>query len=172
MRRVQLDFVRRAGHPVLGAAVLVLGLSSTLGACYVFSVLDGQRGQLEGQLWRSRAPAAPSVKGEAEALAAADRLSVQFRRPWEQLLLGLEGIDVPGLRLNQILPQTGPNSRIQLSGDADQSEALYQYMRQLSALHDLRDVYLVQQRWDEQGRVLQFQIVASWDQPLPMQDGR
>jgi hypothetical protein len=172
MRRVQLDFVRRVGHPVLGGAVLLIGLASVLAGCYVFSRIEDERAKVEGQLWRSRAPAAPAVKGEAEALAAADRLSVQFRRPWEQLLLGLEGIDIPGLRLNQILPQVGPHSRIQLSGDADQSEALYQYMRQLSALRDLHDVYLVQQRWDDQGRVLQFQIMASWDQPVPVQDGR
>lgn len=169
MAAVQLDFVRRDGSRVLGVVVLLAGLACALGVSYVSTEADAERAQLEGQLWRLRAPPAPVPKGQAESFAAADRLALQFRRPWEQLFLALEAISLPGVRLTQILPQVaGTRSQLQLSGEADRAEDMYEYLRRLAASGELRDVHLVLQRWDEQSRVHQFQLAASWE-PAPRQ---
>ncbi|KQV59722.1 PilN domain-containing protein [Duganella sp. Root336D2] len=169
MAAVHLDFVRRDGSRALGVAVLLAGLAGALGASYAYTRADAERAQVEGQLWRLRAPPAPVPKGLAESFAAADRLALQFRRPWEQLFLALEAISLPGVRLTQILPQpAGAHSQLQLSGEADRAEDLYEYLRRLAASGELRDVHLVQQRWDEQSRISQFQLAASWEQaPRP-----
>ena len=165
MAAVHLDFVRRDGSSLLGAAVLLAGLACALGANYAYTKADAERAQLEGQLWRLRTPPAAAPKGQAESFAAADRLALQFRRPWEQLFLALEAINLPGVRLTQILPQpAGGRSQLQLSGEADRAEDLYEYLRRLAASSELRDVHLVQQRWDEQSRVHQFQLIAGWEQ--------
>ncbi|WP_154668061.1 hypothetical protein [Pseudoduganella violaceinigra] len=160
-----MDFVGRDGSRVLGLAVLLAGLACALGASYMYSRADAERSMLEGQLWRLRAPPAPVPKGQAEALAAADRLALQFRRPWEQLFLTLEGTSMPGVRLTQILPQTaGARSQLQLAGEADRPEDMYEYLRRLSGSGELRDVHLMQQRWDEQAHIHQFQLAATWEQ--------
>lgn len=165
MAAVQLDFMRRDGSTVLGVAVLLAGLACALGASYEYTRADAERAHLEGELWRLRAPPAPAPKGQAESFAAADRLALHFRRPWEQLFLALEAVSLPGVRLTQILPQpAGARSQLQLSGEAERAEDLYEYLRRIAASGELRDVHLVQQRWDEQARVHQFQLAAGWEQ--------
>jgi hypothetical protein len=163
MREVKLDFVRHEnGNLLFGGFVLAIGLATAVGASYFLNGIEAERTRLEGRLWQLRSPAATTGKGDAALLNAADRLTAQFQRPWDRLFVGLEGIKLKGLRLNQILPQTGEGNRVQLSGEVDEAETLYEYMRRLRG-GDLHDVHLLQQRWDEKSQLTQFRILATWN---------
>ncbi len=142
--------------------LLGLGLAAVGAASWRLSALDAEREALEGRLLRLQAPAAPVSEDDSAALAAADKLSAQIRRPWVQLFMQLEQIQAKGVRLGQILPQAGDKASVQLGGEADDAESLYAYLRQLRQEGGLHEVYLLEQHWDGEKEVLRFQVQARW----------
>ncbi|WP_335711227.1 hypothetical protein [Chitinimonas sp. JJ19] len=165
MARMQLDFVATRRHfSVFGLLLLTAGLACLLLASWRMSQTQQVQQQLEGQLWQLQAPpASPETDTEATALVAADRLARQFRRPWTMLFQRLEQINVPGVRLGQILPQAGDKASVQLGGEASDAESLYEYLRALRRQGGVTDVYLLQQHWDAESEALRFVVQARWD---------
>jgi hypothetical protein len=163
MRTVKLDFVARPQpfNP-FGVLVLLAGLALVGYASWQSSRLDQEREQLEGRLLRLQQPAATASSDDTEALAAADKLTSQIRRPWVPMLQKLEQIESKGVRLDQILPQAGDKASVQLGGQADDAESLYAYLRQLRNEGGLQGVYLLQQHWDDETQTIRFIAQAQW----------
>ncbi|GAB3251213.1 hypothetical protein [Chitinimonas naiadis] len=163
MRPITLDFVRpRLVLSLPGAVLLILGLAAISALSWQLSSLDAERELLEGRLWRLQAPATPASDADTLALAAADKLTTQIRRPWVPLFQQLEQIKGKGVRLGQILPQAGDKASVQLGGEAEDAESLYAYLRQLRSEGGLREVYLLQQRWDAESETIRFVAQARW----------
>ncbi len=166
MAKIELDFIRRPGGVSwIGAPLLLAGLGLVVMATMRLAELDAQQERITGQMWKLQAPAETSPSSDApEALAAADKLARQFRRPWGALFVRLEKIEVKGVRLSQILPQTGNNPGVQLGGEAENNTALYDYLRRLRQEGGLRDVHLIQQNTEENAKGIKFLAQARWSE--------
>ncbi|PHV13528.1 hypothetical protein [Chitinimonas sp. BJB300] len=171
MRKVELDFARKpSGHPILGGVVAALGLIAILTASWRQTDLEAKLARIDGQRLRQNNAQVGPARVDPQAETRARELSTQFRRPWEALFSQLEKTDVKGVQLSQVLPQAVESTesgqrRVLLGGEAEDTAPLYEYLRRLRDQSELQQVHLLQQRWDEQGNVVRFQIAAQWTDP-------
>lgn len=169
MRPVELELlqtVRRSSGG--GIAVLVAGIAAALIAMSYYGDLKGESLQLESQeakLERSARGLAPiqprmdeSLQQEIrEANEVIDRLAL----PWDGLFRSVEDAATDKVALLGIDPDA-KSGTVQISAQASDTQAMFNYVEKLEQQGELSQVYLLQHQQDRRNTPIRFLVSASW----------
>lgn len=176
MRPLSLDFVQALRPSAAGWVLLLLGGLLLLASLLLWQWLAGERQQLAAQLHQER-PQASAAAGPARSASVAQdaallemqRVSVQLRRPWEQLFASLEALPREDIAWLSLTPDAR-KGLLRISAEARDLEAMLAFHRRLEQSPGLSDVSLLNHQVlaDHPGRPVLFNLQARWE----VSDGR
>jgi Tfp pilus assembly protein PilN len=176
IRVLELDFAatpRRGGWAAY--AVLTAVAFATFELLTVHADLLRETETLEyriAQLERRDSHAPVSARTLDETLLGeirfANEVIDQLALPWERLFRAVEGASLPRVALLGIAPDAKAGT-VAISGEAADSEAMFDYLTRLEQQAQLRDVYLLTHQHDPRNsaRPLRFTVTASWNEKQP-----
>ena len=176
MHNIDLDFAQRPGlHRGVAAGLLALGLLALLAAGLRVATLQTQIGHLAAEIddaqranRHERRPLQPTSAADKEAtareLARANQVVASLNLGWSGLFKRLESIQLPGVTLLAVQPESGTARRLRLSGEARRLEDALAYVKQLASTPGLRNAHLVSHEVLQDGGrpTLRFVLVADW----------
>lgn len=165
-RRLELDYVAAAprrrwpGVALLAASLAVAG---ALGLAYRDARQELARLGAERELLPAVERPARSLPPErvAEQVRTAQSVARQLALPWGSLIVVLEEASTADVALLTLQPDAEQRV-LRLTAEARGREAMFDYLRRLSAAHALADVHLVNHQVQEQaaGQPIQFSVQA------------
>jgi Tfp pilus assembly protein PilN len=166
-RLLELDYIappRRSLWPGLVVLVVALAVAGGLLERYRDARREVVRLETETGLMapvRSAPRAVPKERLEEEAKSAAGVVR-QLTLPWAALIGTLEQAATREVAILQLQPDA-EQRLVRLSGEARDREAMFQYLRRLSAAPGLGDVHLVshQVQLEDPQRPIQFAVQAT-----------
>jgi Tfp pilus assembly protein PilN len=171
MRALELDFVqpgrrsRRGGLLLLVAAVIaaftVVSWRTQLQA--EMEALESELARLERHA-QGLAPVAVRIDEAAEQeIRRANEVIDQITLPWGRLFHAVEGAAMGQVALLGIAPDAKAGT-VQVSAEATDSEAMFDYIARLEKQPELANVYLLQHQRERRSatRQLRFVVTASW----------
>ena len=173
MRMLDLDFLRGQRPSTARQWLLAtLLLALALGIAAYGLQLQEQMAQTDARLHQlTQRPARPrqaellaqSPNQLAEALKSGDRVSRQLNIPWVQLFKGLEASQFKDVALLEVQPDVTA-SRVRISAEARDQDALRDYMKTLWSVEDFSGIYLVRQKINDKvaENPVQFTLDARW----------
>jgi Tfp pilus assembly protein PilN len=166
VRRVELDYlapVRAPLWPGLVVLVLSLAVAGELVLRYRDTQAELARLQLADKLIspERRLPTIPKERLEAEAKSA-EAVVRELALPWAGLIQAIEQAGTRDVALLQLQPDAETRS-VRLTAEARSREAMFDYLRRLSAAHTLSEVHVIshQVQRDDPQRPIQFSVQAA-----------
>ncbi|HUF20321.1 MAG TPA: hypothetical protein VMP00_06155 [Burkholderiales bacterium] len=171
MRKVQLELlqtVRRSSGG--GIAVLVAGIAAALIAMSYYGDLKSESLQLESQaagLERSARGLAPILPRMDESLQQeireANEVIDRLALPWDGLFRSVEDAATDRVTLLGIAPDA-KSGTVQISAQAVDTQAMFDYVGKLEQQSELSQVYLLQHQQDRRNTEapIRFLVSASW----------
>jgi hypothetical protein len=146
-----------------GLALAVLAFHSELQA--ENSRLDARVARLEPHAANTIVPTRVDQAVERKVRHAnevIDRLAL----PWDRLFRAVEGAATPRIVLLGIVPETSGGT-VQITGEAVDPEAMFDYVRRLEQQPDLANVFLLQHQREERRprQPIRFVAMGSWIEP-------
>ena len=171
MRAVQLDFLQAARRPSGGGVVLLA--AGVVAAFVVLSFhadlksetqrLESQAAKLERRA-RGLAPIAPLVdESLQQEIRRVNEVIDQLALPWDRLFRSVEGAATDKVTLLGIDPDA-KSGMVEISAEASDAEAMFDYVRRLEQQHELSQVYPLQHQHERQNTAwpIRFLVSASW----------
>ena len=174
MRAIEIDFARSAPRrSSTGLLALLVAGALALGALALHSELEMEASRLDARLGQLEPGAARNAQlpvrvDEAvqsrirQANDVIDRLAL----PWDRLFRAVEGAATPRIVLLGISPDARTGS-VQITGEAPDSPALFDYVQRLQRQAEFANVFLLQHQREERrpGQPLRFVAVGTWTEP-------
>lgn len=103
----------------------------------------------------------------AEALKNGMRISKQLNTPWDHLFSSIEFSNLNDIAILELLPEAS-TGKLRITGEARDQESLTTYLNTLWQIKDFLNVYLVQQKVNEQiaEHPIKFVIDITWRRDL------
>jgi len=164
MRKLEIDFVRRARTPWAARALLALALAMTADAGLSFFQAHASLARNEAQLARAEPRGAAPRKLAPEELAAVRETVERLATPWERLFGALEAAASDQVALLGIEPDAKAGTVV-ITGDSKSYLAALSYVLNLSQVEGLSGVQLVRHEAkanDPRGAV-SFTVSAAWN---------
>lgn len=171
MRAVQLDFRPAArGHIGGGVVMLGAGVAAAIAVLVFHGDLKSETQQLESQAAklerkaRGLAPIAPVLdESRQREIRRANEVIDQLALPWDGLFQSVEGAASDTVALTAIEPDA-KSGMVQISAQAADVAAMFDYVRRLGLQQNLSGVQLLQHQHEKQDTVLpiHFMVSASW----------
>jgi Tfp pilus assembly protein PilN len=171
MRAVQLDFLHNtrlsARH---GGLLLTAGVVAAFIVLSFHGDLKSEARQLESQVAklerraRGLAPIAPRMDASLQQeIRRINEVIDQLAMPWDRLFRSVEGAATERVTLLGIEPDA-KSGMVQVSAEASDAEAMFDYVRRLEQQQALSRVYLLQHQREPQNNVrpIRFLVSASW----------
>ena len=174
MRAIEIDFARTAPHRSSGRLLAMLAAGAlAFGALALHSELETEASRLDARLGKLEPGAVKDARlpvhvDEAvqnrvrQANNVIDRLAL----PWDRLFRAVEGAATPRIVLLGIAPDARTGT-VQITGEAPDPPAMFDYVQRLQQQAELGDVFLLQHQREERrpGQPLRFVAVGSWIEP-------
>ena len=163
--RIELDYIaplRRPRWPGILVLALALGLAGTLLARYRDAQHEVLRLEAASGLAHERpARAVPRERLDDESRAA-EAVVRQLTLPWAALLGAIEQTATREVAILQLQPDA-EQRLLRLTAEARQREAMFEYLRRLSAARGLAEVHLVshQVQQNDPQHPIQFAVQAA-----------
>jgi HAMP domain-containing protein len=167
MKRLGLDFVRRARSPWPGRLLLALALGLSLDMALTYRNLSASLALSEAKLAQAQPRSAPR-KLSADEVAAARETVERLGMPWDRLFAALESAASDQVALLGIEPDPKAGTVV-ISGDSRDYLAALSYVLNLSRSEALSRVQLVRHELkanDPQSPVA-FAVSAGWSEARP-----
>jgi Tfp pilus assembly protein PilN len=171
LRALRLDFLQAARRRSGGAVVLLAaGVAAALVVLSFYGDLKGEAQRLEAQAARLErrarglAPIAPRVDAlQQQEIRRVNEVIDQLALPWDRVFRAVEGAAAERVVLLGIAPDAKAGV-VQISAQAADAQAMFDYLRRLEQQHELSQVYLLQHQRERQNAVwqLRFLVSASW----------
>lgn len=173
MRALTIDFAptaRRRSSPRLMALLAASVL--TLAVFALYSDLQSEAARLEGRLSSLRSTDAANApvpvrldKDLQFKVRQANEVIDRLALPWDRLFRAVEGAATLRVVLLGITPDARAGS-VQITGEAADPEAMFDYVQRLEEQTELAGVFLLQHQREERrpGRPLRFVAIGSWTQ--------
>lgn len=168
MKRLGLDFVRRARSPWPGRLLVAVALGLALDMALSYKDLRASVALGEAKLAKARPHEAPRPKVSAEEIAAVRDTVNRLGMPWERLFAALESATSDQVALLGIEPDVKAGTVV-ISGDSRDYLATLSYVLNLSRDQALSHVQLVRHEVkanDPQSPVA-FAVSAGWNEVRP-----
>jgi len=168
MKRLGLDFVRRARSPWPGRLLVAVALGLALDMALSYKDLRASVALGEAKLAKARPREAPRPKVSAEEIAAVRDTVNRLGMPWERLFAALESATSDQVALLGIEPDVKAGTVV-ISGDSRDYLATLSYVLNLSRDQALSHVQLVRHEVkanDPQSPVA-FAVSAGWNEVRP-----
>lgn len=172
MRAVRLDFLQSASRAGGGVVLLAAGLALALAVLSFHAELGDEARLLESRAAKleRRAPGLAPVgmrvdESVRQEIGGVNEIIDQLALPWERLFRSVERAATGQVVLLGIAPDAKAGT-VQISAEAVDPEAMFDYLGRLDQQSELSQVYLLQHQ-RERGAVsrpLRFTVVASWMQ--------
>jgi len=165
-QRVELDYVAAARRPRWpGVAVLLLSLllATWLLARYRDAQVEVVRLEAQGGLAAQRPLRAPPPQARLdEESRAAEAVVRQLSVPWATLIAAIEQTATKDVAILQLQPDV-EQGLLRLTAEARRRDAMFEYLRRLSAAKGLAEVHLVSHQVQETDpqRPIQFAVHAA-----------
>ncbi|HZP92635.1 MAG TPA: hypothetical protein VFB20_07115 [Burkholderiales bacterium] len=173
IRGVELDFLRTAHRASLGGVVvLAAGVAAAFMVLSLHADLKDEAQRLESRAAKFErrvhglSPVGMHVdESMQQEIHRANEVIDQLALPWERLFHSLEGATTERVALLGIAPDA-KSGTVQISAEAVDSEAMFEYVGRLERQRELSQVYLLQHLRDQRAgaRPLRFTVIASWMQ--------
>lgn len=167
MPRLNLDYAAH-GRPARWPRYVLLAaaVAITLQLLVMHADLQREAEPLQAQLDRAarRAQVAPKVDPRvARDIRQANEIIGQMTTPWNRLFAAVEAASSPRIALLAMTPDP-KSGTVELSGEAADREALFEYLAQLGGQPGLRNVYLLSEQANlkDPAHPLRFVVKASW----------
>lgn len=164
MKKLEIDFVRRARGPWAARALLALALAMTADTGLSFFHARASLARNEAQLAQAERRGAAPRKLPPEELAAVRETLERLATPWERLFGALETASSDQVALLGIEPDAKAGTVV-ITGDSKSYLAALSYVLNLSQAEGLTGVQLVRheaQANDPRGAV-SFAVSAAWN---------
>jgi hypothetical protein len=166
-RRVELDYVAPVRRPRwLGLAVLALSIAAAGQLAFMYRQSQAELARLEASAHASAPDRRPvrAVPRERldEETKSAEAVVRELTLPWAPLLRSLEAAATRDVALLQLQPDAHLRV-VKLTAEARSQEAMFAYLRRLSASKNLGEAHLVshQVQRDDPQRPIQFSVQAA-----------
>jgi hypothetical protein len=165
-QRVELDYIAPVRRPLWPGVLLLavsLGVAAGLGARYRDAQFEVVRLHAQSGLIVPERPARPIPREKLEEEARNAELVVrQLTLPWPALIGTIEQAATRDVAILQLQPDAETRV-LRLTAETRHREAMFDFLRRLSAARGLTDVHLVshQVQRDEPQKPIQFSVQAS-----------
>jgi len=169
MKRLGLDFVRRARSPWPGRVLLAVALGLALDMALSYKDLRASVALSEAKLAKTQPRDAPRPnKVSAEEIAAVRDTVNRLGMPWERLFAALESAASDQVALLGIEPDTKAGTVV-ISGDSKDYLATLSYVLNLSRDQALSHVQLVRHevKAEDPQAPVAFAVSAGWNEVRP-----
>jgi len=170
MRAVKLDFLQPASRSSGGGVLLAAGVVAVFVVLSFYGDLNSEARQLESQAAklerraRGLAPVATRVDASLQQeIRRANEVIDQLALPWDAMFRSVEGAATDRVALLGIAPDA-KSGMVQISAEASDAQAMFDYVRRLGQQGEVSQVYLLQHQRERQSTVwpIRFQVSASW----------
>ena len=163
MKKLRLDFARRARSAWPGRALLVLALGLSVETAFSYKTLRDAVAMNEAALEGTQPRSAPGRKVPAEELAAVRETVDRLGMPWNRLFGALESASSDKVALLGIEPDPKAGTVV-ISGDSKDYLAVLSYVLTLSHAPALDRVQLVRHevKKDDPQAPVRFAVSAGW----------
>lgn len=164
MKKLEIDFVRRARRPWVARALLALALAMTADTGLSFFHARASLARSEAQLAQAGPRGAAPRKVAPEEVAAVRETVARLATPWDRLFGALEAASSDQVALLGIEPDTKAGTVV-ITGDSKSYLAALSYVLNLSQVEGLSGVQLVRHEAkanDPRGAV-SFAVSAVWN---------
>jgi len=172
LRALRLDFLQAARRRSGGGGVVLLaaGVAMAFVVLSFYGDLKGETEQLASQAARLErrarglAPVAPPVDALLEQeIRRVNEVIDQLALPWDRVFHAVEGAAAERVVLLGIVPDA-KSGMVQISAQAADAEAMFDYVKGLEQQRELSQVYLLQHQHQRQKTLwpLRFLVSASW----------
>ncbi len=171
MRPVQLDFLKAARNTSgAGVVLLAAGVVAAFVVLSFYGELKSETQQLESQAARLErrarglSPIATPVDASLQQeIRRVNEVIDQLALPWDRLFRSVEGAATDSVALLGIAPDV-KSGMVQISAEASDAQAMFDYVRRLGQQGEVTQVYLLQHERERQSTVwpIRFQVSASW----------
>lgn len=170
MRAVELDFLQSARRATGGGLVLLaVGVAAAVVVLFYQAELRGEVQGLDAQAGKLERKAHGVVPlgvhmdelGRQEVLRANEVID-QLGLPWERLFHAIEAAATERVALLGIAPDAKAGT-VQISAEALDAQAMFEYLGRLAEQGELSRVYLLQHQLERAAPwPLRFTVVVSW----------
>jgi uncharacterized protein YgbK (DUF1537 family) len=174
MRALQLNFAQVSRpRSRAGLVFLLLGAALALAVSARHSQLQSEADELETRVSRleRRVKGIAQVPGRIDEaterqVRQANEVIDQLALPWDRLFRAVEGAATARVVLLGISPD-GKAGTVQITGEAADPEAMFEYVQRLERQPELERVFLLQHQREPRhaGRPLRFVAAGSWIEP-------
>lgn len=171
MRAVELDFLQVPRRTSGGGIVfLAAGVVAAFVVMSYYGDLKTEAQQLESQAAklerraRGLAPVPPRVdESLQQEIRRVNEVIDRLTLPWDRLFRSVEDAATDRVTLLGIEPDA-KSGMVQISAEASDAEAMFDYVRRLGQQRELSQVYLLQHQQERQKvlRPIRFLVSASW----------
>lgn len=167
MRKLILNHAALRRRSLLAQVLLATGGVAAILVIAAISQVSARTEALESDADRLRHPLQrPAItederKHEQAEIASAQSAMVELSLPWEPLFQAVEGMRMPKVRLLAMEPD--PRQRkVRITAEAPSSAQMLAYVQALSRQPMLKDVFLLRQERNDDGRQV-FSVEAIWE---------
>ena len=168
MKRLGVDFVRRARSPWPGRLLAAAALAVSLEAALSYKDLRASVALNEARLAQAQPRRAPAGRPSAEEVAAVRETVERLGMPWERLFGALESAASDQVALLGVEPDPKAGTVV-ISGDSKDYLAVLSYVLTLSGAQALSHVQLVRHevKANDPQAPVSFAVSAGWNEARP-----
>ena len=171
MRRLDLDYAARSrAFSWLGALLLAIAVGVTWKMVDLYAASQAEAQRLEAQIERlerrmgGAGERAPRLDERAvREIRNANQIIGKITLRWERLFEAVQAAGTPRVGLLGMAPDQ-KTGNVEISGEAADREAMFDYLERLERQPALKNVYLLNHQTNVQDpdRPLRFVVTASW----------